>query len=80
MLSDRTLSSVSSCRLVSTSGYVVVDDTNHPQFDNSEWPWVVNQTFPLRDTTSCNKVDPMSVCAENVCVCVCVCVWLGGFI
>ena len=26
-----------------TGGYVVVDDTGHPQFDNSlDWPWVVS--------------------------------------
>jgi len=48
-------------RLVSTSGYVVVDDTHHPQFDDSEWPWVVNQTFPQPDPSSCTKVEPTKV-------------------
>ena len=32
-------------RLVSQSGYVVVDDTNRPQFDTSSWPWVVSKTY-----------------------------------
>ena len=69
---------LSSCRLVSTSGYVVVDDTHHPQFDDSSWPWVVNQTFPQPDSSSCNNVDPMNVCAQ--CVCRGVCVYVHGFI
>jgi len=46
---------------VSTSGYVVVDDTHHPQFDDSEWPWVINQTFPQPDPSSCSKVQPLKV-------------------
>ena len=77
---------LSSCRLVSTSGYVVVDDTHHPQFDNSSWPWVVNQTFPQPDPSSCNKVDPMMVCVASYpglltsvsLMCVCVCGGGGG--
>ena len=48
-------------RLVSTSGYVVVDDTHHPQFDDSEWPWVINQTFLQPDPSSCSKVQPLKV-------------------
>ena len=47
--------------LVSTMGYVVVDDTNHPHFDNSDWPWVVNQTFPQPSSSSCDKVEPTTV-------------------
>ena len=39
--------------LVSTSGYVVVDDTNYPQFDDSEWPWVVNKTYPEPEPLVC---------------------------
>lgn len=44
--------------LISTDGYVVVDDTYHPQFDNSDWPWVINQSFPKPSTSFCNTVKP----------------------
>ena len=49
-------------RLVSTSGYVVVDDTGHPQFDTSmDWPWVVNQSLPAASSASCSAVDVSKV-------------------
>ena len=48
-------------RLVSTEGYVVVDDTGHPQFDNSIWPWVINQSFPQPSEKSCSMVVPEEV-------------------
>ena len=43
-------------RLVSQSGYVVVDDTNHPQFDISPWPWVVNKTYSTPGDDQCSMV------------------------
>ena len=48
-------------RLVSTNGYVVIDDSGHPQFDGADWPWVVNQTFPPPDSATCAQVDPFNV-------------------
>ena len=51
-----------SYRLISTGGYVVVDDTGHPQFDNSlDWPWVVNQSLPAASSASCSAVDVSKV-------------------
>ena len=48
--------------LISTDGYVVVDDTGHPQFDNSmDWPWVVNQSLPAASSASCSAVDVSKV-------------------
>ena len=44
------------------SGYVVVDDTGHPQFDTSmDWPWVVNQSLPEASSASCSAVDVSKV-------------------
>ena len=45
------------CSLVSQSGYVVVDDTNRPQFDSSPWPWVLNKTYPTPSEKQCSSVD-----------------------
>ena len=42
----------------------MVDDTNHPQFDTSQWPWVVNQTFPQPKPDSCAKVAVENVSAD----------------
>lgn len=41
---------------------MVVDDTGHPQFDDSEWPWVVNQTFPRPFPDACKAVPDEEVC------------------
>ena len=49
-------------RLISRSGYVVVDDTNRPQFDTSPWPWVVNQTHPSPSEHECSSVHQYEVC------------------
>lgn len=49
------------CRLVSRDGYVIVDDTHHPQFDNSTWPWVVNKTYHQPSTDECSQVKPEQV-------------------
>ena len=38
--------------LVSRDGYVVVDDTGHPQFDKSEWPWVTQPNRANTNTSS----------------------------
>ena len=43
-------------RLISTEGYVVIDDSGHPQFSSSQWPWVVNQSFPHPSNESCTSV------------------------
>lgn len=40
--------------LVSRDGYVVVDDTNSPQFDNSSWPWVHIRSLPSPDKAMCD--------------------------
>ena len=53
-------------RLVSQSGYVVVDDTNRPQFDTSPWPWVVSKTYPTPSQDQCSAVKK-----EEVSYCVC---------
>ena len=42
---------------MSRNGYVVVDDTNRPRFDNSDWPWVLNTTFPPASAADCNSVS-----------------------
>ena len=48
--------------MISTDGYVVVDDTGHPQFDHSmDWPWVVNQSLPAASSASCSAVDVSKV-------------------
>ncbi|KAL5486960.1 hypothetical protein EMCRGX_G019505 [Ephydatia muelleri] len=47
--------------LVSSNGYVVIDDSGHPQFDGADWPWVVNQTFPPPDSATCAQIDPLNV-------------------
>jgi hypothetical protein len=44
--------------LVSTDGYVVVDDTHHPQFDDSSWPWVRNITYPQPSASECSAIPP----------------------
>lgn len=54
--------------LVSRDGYVVVDDTHRPHFDDSNWPWVVNTTYPQPNASDCTPIPP-----EEVCVCVCAC-------
>ena len=39
-----------------------MDDTGHPQFDNSmDWPWVVNQSLPAASSASCSAVDVSKV-------------------
>ena len=48
-------------RLVSQSGYVVVDDTNRPQFDTSSWPWVVSKTYPTPSGDQCSAVKQEQV-------------------
>ena len=45
------------CRLISTNGYVVVDDTNSPRFTSDAWPWVMNRNVGPPDQQKC-KVDP----------------------
>ena len=61
------------CRLVSQSGYVVVDDTNRPQFDISPWPWVINKTYPTPSGDQCSAVKTEAVCgAKKVHGCMCV--------
>ena len=41
--------------LVSRDGYVVVDDTGYPQFDDSEWPW-----FTQPNTNNANSCSEFS--------------------
>ncbi|XP_065915296.1 alpha-xylosidase BoGH31A-like isoform X1 [Dysidea avara] len=43
--------------LISTNGYVVVDDTNSPRFTGNDWPWVMNRSLGPPDQQKCN-VDP----------------------
>ena len=39
-----------------------MDDTGHPQFDNSmDLPWVVNQSLPAASSASCSAVDVSKV-------------------
>ena len=39
-----------------------MDDTGHPQFDNSlDWPWVINQSLPAASSASCSAVDESKV-------------------
>ena len=45
------------CRLISTNGYVVVDDTNSPRFTSDAWPWVMNRSMGPPDKQKCT-VDP----------------------
>lgn len=47
--------------LVSRDGYVVVDDTHHPHFDDSTWPWVVNTTYPQPNASDCTPIPPEQV-------------------
>ena len=44
-------------RLISTKGYVVVDDTNSPRFTDDLWPWVMNRSTSSPDQQNCN-IDP----------------------
>jgi hypothetical protein len=53
--------------LVSRDGYVVVDDTHHPQFDNSSWPWVANTSYPQPSSSDCSAVPPEQVWACPYC-------------
>ena len=41
---------------MSRDGYVVVDDTHHPHFDEEDWPWVVNTTYPQPSPSDCSAV------------------------
>lgn len=47
--------------LVSRDGYVVVDDTHHPHFDDSPWPWVANTTYPQPNPSECTPIPPEQV-------------------
>ena len=62
----------------------MVDDTNHPQFDESSWPWVRNISYPQPNFSECAAVIPEEVSiyivTYNLCVCVCVCVTLAEFV
>ena len=40
--------------LVSRDGYVVVDDTNSPEFDNSLWPWVYTRSLESPSVETCS--------------------------
>ena len=40
--------------LISKDGYVVLDDTNSPQFDNSSWPWVYVRPLPSPSKAMCD--------------------------
>ncbi|XP_065842646.1 oligosaccharide 4-alpha-D-glucosyltransferase-like [Oscarella lobularis] len=40
--------------LVSRDGFAVIDDTNRPAFDNSDWPWLINSSLPEPSTASCD--------------------------
>ena len=44
-------------RLISTKGYVVIDDTNSPRFTDDAWPWVMDRSASPPDQQNCN-VDP----------------------
>eukprot|EP00698_Gefionella_okellyi_P018500 TRINITY_DN5552_c0_g1_i1.p1 TRINITY_DN5552_c0_g1~~TRINITY_DN5552_c0_g1_i1.p1 ORF type:complete len:938 (-),score=168.17 TRINITY_DN5552_c0_g1_i1:17-2830(-) len=35
--------------IISRTGYVVYDDTHAPYFNNADWPWLVNRTYPVPD-------------------------------
>jgi alpha-glucosidase len=43
--------------LVSRDGFVVVDDTHHPHFNEEDWPWVVNTTYPQPSPLDCAAVS-----------------------
>ena len=43
-------------RVISRSGYVVVDDSNRPTLDDSDWPWVVNNTSTPPDPAVCRDI------------------------
>ena len=68
LLSSLTNNYYNYCRLVSQSGYVVVDDTNRPQFDTAPWPWVVNKTYPTPSDDQCSAVKNEQVCTSIKCV------------
>ena len=57
-------------RLVSQSGYVVVDDTNRPQFDTSPWPWVVNKTYPTPSDNQCSTMKNEEVSTVDMEYCI----------
>lgn len=40
--------------LISRDGYVVLDDTNSPQFDDSPWPWVYVRPLPSPSEEMCD--------------------------
>ena len=46
---------------MSQDGYVVVDDTHHPEFDDSPWPWVVNKSYPQPSQAACAAVPAAQV-------------------
>ena len=62
--------------LVSRDGYVVVDDTNRPQLDDSPWPWVVNKTYPHPKPEDCSAVLATEVTSHRVSLCGII-VWCG---
>ena len=39
----------------------MVDDTNHPRFDSSPWPWVVNKTYPTPSDDKCSLLKTEEV-------------------
>ncbi|CAF3801438.1 unnamed protein product [Rotaria sordida] len=44
--------------VISRRGYVLIDDTHRPQFDNdSRWPWIINKQYSPPDSRHCQTVS-----------------------